>query len=246
MRALLLAAGIGSRLRPLTDKVPKCLVPIHGRPLLDYWLDLLFASGVIERVLINTHHLGEQVVRHVEGSPWRRRVDLVPEQTLLGTGGTVIANRDYFGDADFLVAHADNLTDFNVAWLAGRHRARTPGTSMTMLAFRTDDPSSCGILECDARGVVQAFHEKVANPPGNLANAAVYVIGSKVVEAAASLGRPVVDLSTEVIPAFVGRIQAAETSGYHRDIGTPESLRRAHAEFPPVKCGQFPAPGSAR
>lgn len=233
MRALLLAAGIGSRLRPITDTVPKCLVPIHGRPLLDYWFDLLFATGAVERALVNVHYLAELVVEHVACSRWRDRIDLVQEDALLGTGGTLLANRHYFGDEDFLVAHADNLTDVDVAWLLERHRARTPGTAMTMLAFRTDDPSSCGILECDKSDVVQAFHEKVVEPPGNLANAAVYVVGCEVVHAAARLGRPVIDLSTEVIPGFVGRIQAVETNGYHRDIGNPESLRRAHEEFRP-------------
>jgi mannose-1-phosphate guanylyltransferase len=78
---------------------------------------------------------------------------------------------------------------------------------------------------------VLAFHEKVANPPGNLANGAVYIFEPEVVEAMASLGKPVVDLSTEVIPGFLGRILCVETDGYHRDIGNPESLRRANSEF---------------
>ena len=85
MRALLLAAGIGSRLRPLTDTTPKCLVRVHDRPLLDYWLDLVFAGG-IERALLNTHWLAEQVREHVASSPWRSRIDLVHEDELLGTG----------------------------------------------------------------------------------------------------------------------------------------------------------------
>jgi mannose-1-phosphate guanylyltransferase len=231
MRALLLAAGIGSRLRPLTDTVPKCLVPIHGRPLLDYWLALLFDAG-FERILINTHHLAAAVGAHVVRSPWRDRIDLVHEEELLGTGGTVIANRSWFGPGAFLLAHADNLTDFDVPALLRVHAARPAGCVMTMLAFRTDVPRSCGILELDERGVVQAFHEKVADPPGNLANAAVYVVEPAIVEFAAALGRRVVDLQTEVVPAFLGRIAAAETDRYHRDIGTPESLARAEREFP--------------
>ena len=95
MRALLLAAGIGSRLRPLTDTTPKCLVPVHGRPLLDYWLDLVFQGG-IERVLLNTHWLAPQVYDHVATSRWVARIDLVHEDALLGTGGTVLANRGWF------------------------------------------------------------------------------------------------------------------------------------------------------
>jgi mannose-1-phosphate guanylyltransferase len=231
MRALLLAAGLGTRLRPLTDTVPKCLVPIHGRPLLGLWFDLLFPAGV-SRALVNTHWLAPLVEEFVTASPWRDRVDLVAEPELLGTGGTVLANRAWLGDGAFLVAHADNLTDFDVAGLLRAHAARPAGVALTMLAFRTDAPQSCGILETNAQGIVQAFHEKVANPPGNLANAAVYVFEPEVVALAASHGRRVVDLSTEVIPHFTGRILAVETQGYHRDIGTPEALALAQREWP--------------
>lgn len=231
MRALLLAAGQGTRLRPLTNTLPKCLVPIAGRPLLDYWLDRLLASPGIERVLINTSWLSEQVVAHVAASPWRARVDLVHETALLGTGGTILANRAYFGSSPFLTAHADNLTEFDLDGFLSRHRDRPAGTAMSMLSFRTEDPRSCGILELDARGVVQRFHEKVADPPGDLANAAVYVLEPEIVAFAEGLGRPVVDLSTEVIPHFMGRIYSVETPCYHRDIGTPESLQRAETDF---------------
>ena len=231
MRALLLAAGQGTRLRPLTETLPKCLVPIAGRPLLDYWLELLFASPEIERVLINTSWLSDQVVAHLAASPWRARVDLVHETELLGTGGTILANRDYFGSAPFLAAHADNLTEFDLDHFLSRHRDRPGGTAMSMLSFRTEDPRSCGILELDSLGVVQRFHEKVEEPPGDLANGAVYVLEPEVVAFAAGLGRPVVDLSNEVIPHFLGRIYSVETPFYHRDIGTPDSLRRAEADF---------------
>jgi mannose-1-phosphate guanylyltransferase len=230
MRALLLAAGIGSRLRPLTNTTPKCLVRVHDRPLLDYWLDLVFEGGV-ERALLNTHWLAEQVRAHVENSPWCQRIDLVHEDELLGTGGTVLANRTWFGNESFLVAHADNLTDFDVAGLIAAHTNRPAGCIMTMLGFRTDDPRSCGILELDGQNRVLAFHEKVENPPGNLANGAVYIFEPEVIDDIARLGRNVVDLSTEIIPNYLGRILCVETSGYHRDIGNPESLRRAHSEF---------------
>ncbi|MGU9982502.1 nucleotidyltransferase family protein [Phreatobacter sp. HK31-P] len=230
MRALLLAAGIGSRLRPVTDTIPKCLVPIHGRPLMDYWLDLLFGAG-IERALVNTHYLPDAVRGHVATSPYAARIDLVHEPELLGTGGTLAANRAYFGRESALVAHADNLTDLDVTSLMAAHAERPARVAMTMLAFRTDDPRSCGILDLDERHVVRAFHEKVADPPGNLANAAVYVVEPEVAEMAAALGRPFVDLSTEIIPQLIGRILAVETHGYHRDIGNVESLRRAHEEF---------------
>jgi mannose-1-phosphate guanylyltransferase len=230
MRALLLAAGLGTRLRPLTLTVPKCLVPIHGRPLIDYWLDLMFNSD-IERALVNTHWLPESVRSHIADSPWCARVDLVHEPSLLGTGGTVLANRDWLGRSNFLLAHADNLTAFDLVEFRRCHRERPAHCAITMLAFRTDVPKTCGILETGADDTVLAFHEKVENPPGNLANAAVYICEREVVDFISGLGRPVVDFSTEVIPHFIGRILAAETTQYHRDIGSPESLALAQGEF---------------
>jgi len=230
MRALLLAAGIGSRLLPITAATPKCMVMINGKPLLDNWLELLFVAG-IERVLINTHWLAEQVHAYVKASRWSSRIDLVHESELLGTGGTVLANRQWFQGQPFMLAHADNLTDFDVWGLIAAHRARPPDHLMTMLGFRTDDPRSCGILELDDHGTVVAFHEKVDDPPGNLANGAVYVFEPEIIDAIAGIGRRAVDLSTEIIPRFIGRILCVETDGYHRDIGTPESLRQARAEF---------------
>jgi mannose-1-phosphate guanylyltransferase len=230
MRALLLAAGLGTRLRPVTNTVPKCLVPICGRPLLDYWFDLLLPDAV-ERILVNTSYLSEQVRAHMAASAWRDRVDLVHESTLLGTGGTVLANRGWFGAGPFMVAHADNLTDFDAAALVRAHARRPADCIVTMLAFRTDAPRLCGILELDQDGVVRQFHEKVEDPPGDLANAAVYIFEPEVVAFMAGLGRPVVDLSTEVLPAFIGRIFAVEHPGYHRDIGNIESLEQANRDY---------------
>lgn len=208
------------------------MVEINGRPLLDYWLELLFQAG-IERALVNTHWLPDQVTTFVRASRWADRIDLVHEEELLGTGGTVLANRDWFQGKPFILAHADNLTDFDVCGFVDAHRARPAGHAITMLGFRTDTPRSCGILELDGGGTVIAFHEKVDDPPGNLANGAVYIFEPEVVDAIAAKGRPVVDLSTEIIPRFVGRILCVETHGYHRDIGTPESLSRAIADTAP-------------
>jgi mannose-1-phosphate guanylyltransferase len=235
LRALLLAAGMGTRLRPLTDRIPKCLVTIGGIPLLDFWLDMLVGAG-IERILINTHWLSERVENHVAACRYRRQIDLVHENRLLGTAGTILANRAYFGGDPLLVAHADNLTDFDVVRFLQAHERRPAGCAFTMLAFHTDSPRSCGILELDSSNIVQGFHEKVADPPGTLANAAAYIIGPEVVSHIVGLGRPVVDFSTEVIPCFVGRIFAVETTGYHRDIGTPEALSQAEAD---IATGKF-------
>ena len=232
MKALLLAAGLGTRLRPLTDTVPKCLVPIRGKPLLGYWLDLLLPAG-IESVLVNTHYLAGAVERFCHASPWRAQIALVHEPMLLGTAGTILANREAFDGGALLVAHADNLSRFSVPAFLRAHAQRPKAATMTMMTFETDAPQTCGIVETDRTGLVQHFHEKVANPPGNRANAAVYIIEPEVVGLLASLGKPVIDFSTEVIPRFIGRIYTFHNSDYHRDIGTPESLNAAEREFNP-------------
>ena len=230
MRALLLAAGLGTRLRPLTNDIPKCLVPINGRPLIDYWFDNLFRSG-IERVLVNKHYFADRVTAHIASSPWKDRIDQVHEPELVGTGGTLKANLDYFQNQPLFLAYADNLSDVDIHAMQAAHAQRPPSCVMTMLAFETDNPRSCGILELDAKGLVQAFHEKVPNPPGNLANGAVMIIEPEAAQAAKTMNKPVIDLSVDVIPNFLGRIQAYRHVGYHRDIGNPRSLAQAEADM---------------
>lgn len=198
--------------------------------MLAYWLDLLLPNG-IERVLVNTHHLPERVRQFVAQSRWHERVTLVHEKRLLGTAGTVLKNRDFFQGKTFLLAHADNLTRFDVRDFITRHARRPAGTLITMMTFRTDAPQTCGIVEQDARGVLIKFHEKTANPPGDLANAAVYIIEPEVLDFLSGLNKKVIDFSTEIIPAFLGRICTWENTDYHRDIGTPESLQLAEIEF---------------
>ena len=232
MKALLLAAGLGTRLRPLTEHTPKCLVPIHGRPLLDYGLDMLLDGGGVDHAWINTHHLAAKVAAHVRASRWAARTTLFHEPELLGTGGTLLANRAELAGDPLLVAHADNLCTFDVRKFAAAHAARPPGVQMTMMTFVTDTPESCGIVELDVEGRVVAFHEKVRTPPGRVANGAVYILEPTVIDFLAELGRPVIDLSTEVLPRFVGRIVAHPNDGYLRDIGTPAALAAAEREFP--------------
>lgn len=229
MRALLLAAGLGTRLRPLTDRVPKCLVPIRGKPLLGYWLDLLGRAG-LERMVVNLHHLPDQVRAFLAASPWRDRVIAVEEPALLGTGGSILAHRSHLGDGPFMVVHADNLSRFDVAAFLERHRLRPPGCELTMMTFTTETPRSCGIVEVDGAGVVTSFVEKPADPRSRLANGAVYLLEPSVAEALAALGRAEVDLSTQVIPRYVGRMATFHNAVYHRDIGTPDAYRQAQLD----------------
>ena len=229
MRAILLAAGRGERLRPVTEHIPKCLVAIRDTPLLDIWCERLAKAG-IGPVLVNTHYLADVVHAHVAQRPYRDDVTLVREPSLLGTGGTVLANRDFVGREAFFLAHADNLCVCDLRAFVAAHTDRSSGVVITMMTFATDSPATCGIVELDDRGCVTAFHEKVPNPPGNRANGAVYIVEPEVIDFMQALARPVIDFSLDVIPHFLGRIGTWHNSGIHRDIGSLQSLAAAQHE----------------
>ncbi len=226
MKAILLAGGYGTRLRPITDTIPKCLVEIQGKPLLDYWLELLL-QGEIDQVLINTHYLANLVEQHIEQSCWQDKILLVHEETLLGTAGTLKANASFCNDGSVFIAHADNLARFDLSDFIECHKARPEGVHITMMTFDTDTPESCGIVEQAEKNIVVAFHEKVKNPPSRRANGAVYIFDEIALKEVLTSSPEVTDISLDVIPDFMSRIQTYHNLDYLRDIGTPESLRQA-------------------
>jgi mannose-1-phosphate guanylyltransferase len=230
MIALLLSAGLGTRLRPVTDHLPKCLVPINGKPLIDYWFENLSAAGVT-RFIVNTHYMAEKVERHIGLGPWKNNVTLLHEPELLLTGGTILACKPFLTHEPFMVVHADNLSFCDFSAFIDAHRTRPEHCEITMMTFATDTPQSCGIVALNDRGVVTEFHEKVAHPPGNLANAAVYILEPSVLAFVESLHKEKVDFSTEVLPRFINRIYTFHNDGYHRDIGTLESYALAQIEI---------------
>ena len=239
LRALLLAAGLGTRLRPITLHTPKCLVTIGGEPLLGRWLRQLEAVGC-EAVLVNTHYLAGKVQAFLKG--WRSdgmKVHTVHEPELLGTAGTILANEGFFQGATGLLIHADNAMADNLGGLLKAHRQRPTGCRLTMLTFRTDQPRSCGIVDTDELGVVTAFHEKVSDPPGDCANGAVYAFNADFVEFMKTLQPQPSDFSTEVIPHLLGRINTWHASKAFLDIGTAEALEAAQDIIEPMNvCPQ--------
>jgi|GEM_PF-399300 len=233
MKAILLAAGIGSRLRPLTHILPKCLLPINGRPLLEYWLSLLIGSGNIP-ILVNLHHLSHLMKKWIENSAFNDHVYTVYEETLLGTGGTLLKNMDFADNSPVILIHADNLCSVDIKHFIEAHQNRPHGTEITMMTFKTSSPETCGIVDVDEDGIVRAFYEKVKDPPGDMANAAVYIIEPSVIDFLKGLGREFIDFSTDVIPYFVERhkIFTYYNASYHRDIGNKESYLKAQIEYP--------------
>lgn len=234
MKALLLSAGLGTRLRPLTNTIPKCLVPIQGRPLIEYWLELLSNSGVSD-ILVNLHYFADEVRDYIEKSPYSSIVRTVYEEELLGTAGTLLKNRNFFENKPLMLIHGDNLSMFDVKAFIMRHANRPSGCEITMMTFTTPTPESCGIVELDEHGIVRAFHEKVKNPHGNLANGAVYILEPNIFDFLEGLGKECIDFSTEVLPHYIGKIFSFHNDVYHRDIGTMESYMTAEREWDMIK-----------
>jgi mannose-1-phosphate guanylyltransferase len=228
MKAFLLAAGIGSRLRPITDTIPKCMVPIDGQPMLDIWLDAFDRAGVTE-VLVNLHHLPDVVCRHLEARVGAPTVRAFLEPELLGSAGTLVANRSWIkGEEMFLACYADNLTDFDLASLVKAHREH--GAIATLAVFHSERPSAGGVVELDATGTIVGFEEKPANPVSDLVNAGMYAFHPSVLD---ELGGPQpLDIGYDLLPRLVGRAKALLVEAYFRDIGTIDAYGQAQREWP--------------
>lgn len=227
MRAILLAAGMGTRLRPITDKTPKCLVPIKGKPILEIWLQTLSEAGV-EEFLVNTHYLSRQVEQFISNCRYEPQIKVVNEPILLGTAGTLHKNKDFFLGQDGMLIHADNfcLADFGAFQQA--HLDRPSECVMTMMTFDTDTPSLCGIVKHDERGVVNEFYEKVIHPPGNLANGAIYLLSSEFFQILSTEFREATCFSSQILPKLMGRIYTYKTNAPLIDIGYPDAYLKAN------------------
>lgn len=231
MKALILSAGFGTRLRPITNIIPKALVPINGKPLLGYWLENL-VDARIDSFLINTHYLSEQIEKYISNSLYKDKITLIYEEQLLNTGGTLLANCSFFDkDEPFMLVHGDNLCFCDFMAFIQSHKNRPIGCEITMMLFNTDNPQSCGIVELDNFGVVCKFYEKVNNPPSNLANAAVYICEPTIFKFLEELNKKEIDFSLDVLPHFVGKINTYLNSTYHRDIGNMQSYGLAQVEL---------------
>jgi mannose-1-phosphate guanylyltransferase len=228
MKAFLLAAGVGNRLRPITDTIPKCMIPVGGQPLLDIWLDAFDQAGVDE-VLVNLHHLPDVVRNHLDARAGTPSVRTFFEPELLGSAGTLAANRAWVeGEEMFLACYADNLTDFDLRSLVETHRKHD--TVATLAVFHSDRPSAGGVVELDAAGTVTGFTEKPSHPVSDLVNAGMYAFHPGVLD---EIGGPrPLDIGYHLLPRLVGRARAIPVEGYLRDLGTVDAYRRAEKEWP--------------
>jgi mannose-1-phosphate guanylyltransferase len=230
MRAILLSAGMGTRLKPITNKIPKCLVQINDRPLLDIWISNLIDAGINE-ILINTHYMSDKVENFLKSKNYNAQISLTYESKLLGTAGTLLHNYEFAKGEPLMLIHADNLSKFNMQEFQNAHTVRPINCDITMMVFEADDPSSCGIVKINEKNVVVDFKEKPAYSDSTLANAAIYIIEPRLIRKYMHIIPMPTDFSTEIIPKELGKIFVYKNNQYHRDIGTLKSFQRANSEY---------------
>ncbi len=226
LKAFLLAAGFGTRLKPLTDTTPKCLVPIAGKPLLYWWFQLLERHGVTE-VLINTHYLFGQVRQYINyyNKIGKLHVQEFYEPVLLGSGGTVAGNKSFVAkEESFLICYADNLTDVNLSAMINFHNSHDE--ILTMALFRANNPKQCGIAQVDKKGKILEFIEKPQNPTSNLANGGIYVARKEIFDFFPK--REFVDFGNDILPQLAYKMYGWELKDYLIDIGTLENYKKAN------------------
>jgi mannose-1-phosphate guanylyltransferase len=231
--ALLLAAGKGTRLGDLGRRCPKVLVPIRGRPLLDLHLDHLASEGV-EHVVINAHHLADQITAHVRGHRGSIDLTVVVEPELLGTAGAAINALESLRSDTFFVIYGDVVMFEPLTPLLKAHREA--GAVATLCVYAHDDVREKGVVEATSDGAITAFAEKDRDrtEPG-LVNAGLYVV-----EADLLAGWPknsVLDFGHDVFPAVLDAGQPLHAYRISRpvlDIGTPTDLAKAVAQ--PDRC----------
>tara|TARA_B100000161_G_scaffold118182_1_gene83937 strand:+ start:540 stop:1253 length:714 start_codon:yes stop_codon:yes gene_type:complete len=232
-KALLLAAGMGTRLRPLTNSIPKCLVKIGGKPILEIWLENLSKAGC-EEVIINTHYLSEKVEEYLEGRKFGdMKIITTYEPKLLGTAGTLLKNANFLLGKNCMLIHADNFTDVNLEEFLKFHKdfSIPKKRLLTMMTFTTNNPESCGIVSINNEGIVENFHEKKSTDNGNIANAAIYCFNDNLINFLISKKKNFFDFSEDVIPECINNIQTFHTNSTFIDIGTIDNLELARRKY---------------
>jgi mannose-1-phosphate guanylyltransferase len=228
MKAFILAAGQGTRLRPLTDHTPKCLVPVRGTPVLAIWLEQCRMTG-IDHVLINLHAHADVVKEYLTARDFGLKVTVIEEPVLLGSAGTLRANRDWIGRAEaFWVFYADVLNCADLPGMMRFHEKHQPAA--TLGVYEVPDPRRCGIVSLGQDGRIHDFVEKPKDPQGNLAFAGL-MIGTPALLDAIPDFLPA-DIGFHVLPRLAKQMMAFPIHDYLLDIGTIENYRRAQETWP--------------
>ncbi len=240
MKAMILAAGQGRRLRPLTDTCPKPMIPLGGKPLLEHVITLLAKHG-FDQLVVNLHHL-PQLIRDYfgDGSTWKVRLTYSPEEELLGTAGAVRRMAAFF-DQPLLVYYGDNLCNVDLTDFWTTHLRR--GGLATMGLHREDDPCRSGIVRLDeASRIVQFIEKPKADQvfPGYLINAGIYALQPQIFDWIPSQGAS--DFSRDIFPRLLtagAPIFGHLLRGQLLASDTPERYAEAQAQ---IASGRFTLP----
>ena len=227
MKAMILAAGEGTRLRPLTASLPKPMVPIVGTPLLERTLTWLAGEGITEAA-INLYHRPQSIPDYFGAEFAGIRLHYFFEDTLRGTAGGVKAAQSVLQDAPFFVIYGDNLIAADLRRLTAFHAAH--GGIGTLALFEHPNPSAAGIVGLGADHRIRRFVEK---PPAgqvfsSLANAGVYVLDTAIFDAIPA--EAPADFGRDIFPALLAQGKAlygTPLGGYLQDTGTPAAYRQA-------------------
>ena len=228
MKAFILAAGHGSRLRPLTDSIPKCLLPIQGVPLLEIWLNNCKAAGISE-VLINAHAHPAAIREFAATQKTGVRTHIVEEPQLLGSAGTLGENRQFVaGEKAFFVLYGDVLANIDLQRMLQFHQQKC--APVTLGIYQVPDPTRCGIVSVDENAMVQSFVEKPAQPTSNWAFSGIMIAGQEIFNLLPDQ-RPA-DIGFHLLPKLTGRMAAYKVSEYLLDIGTLDNYQTAQESWP--------------
>lgn len=248
MKALLLAGGLGTRLRPLTENIPKPMAPIANRPWLEHLIIHLRDQGVNEFV-IAAHHCSHVIRRYFgDGKRFNVNITYALEPSPLGTAGA-IKNAERFLNERFLVFNADIVHLPQLIPLLDFHRQH--GGLATIVLTEVDDPSSYGVVEQDDSGRILRFIEKPRREeaPSNRINAGMYILEPEVMRYIPAERE--VSIERETFPLLIERnvgVYGIVSDGYWRDMGTPARYRQVHwdalsREFPVPLKGREIQPG---
>jgi NDP-sugar pyrophosphorylase family protein len=236
MKAVILAGGEGTRLRPLTLSIPKPVAPVVDRPFLRHQLDLLAGAGVDEVIFSVAYHPERVEAVFGDGTGFGIRIRYAVEESPLGTGGAV-KNAESFLDDRTVVLNGDILADLDLAAVVARHAAEQ--ASATIVLTPVSNPAAYGLVETDIAGRVQRFVEKPSPEQirTNTINAGVYVLETRVLELMPSGVKHSIERG--FFPALLergDRVLGPVHEGYWIDIGTPEKYRQVHRD---ILAGRF-------
>lgn len=230
---MILAAGFGTRLRPLTERVPKSIVEVAGKPLIYYALENMAKAGV-SRVIINTHYLPDLVVECVDAKEWPLEICFSHESEILGTGGAIRFAQPLMAGADaILVQNADAIIEIEAKRLLHAHFAFDP--LATMVLKEVPDPDAFGAIATDADDRVLDIVGKVGHqqqPKQRRMFCGMYVLSSNIFGKMPAQG--CFGILDEVLVPAIKRgevVRAFDQKGYFCDVGTPERLQSANAHF---------------